>query len=282
MRILVCTKRDLHGAHFLNRLLPRLAGHELAGIWLSEKNRDAENSVPELVELRFLERTLPLELLFPLIDALPETLQDSAPDATFSGLSRRHRVPVEVITALDASTHARLAALAPDLVIVARFSHIFDAAAIALPRFGMVNIHPGRLPEFAGLHAPLRAVISDTRNFGCSLYWIDPGIDHGPLLSIIEQPIAWDCCLLQQIAGLYPLAIPALLALIDACATGQRPDGSPQDGKHRHYRSMPTPADFEALRQSGLCLWQPDTYLGWLQRYRPAGITLPVFALPPR
>ena len=37
MRILVCTKRDLHGAHFLNRLLPRLAGHELAGIWLSEK-----------------------------------------------------------------------------------------------------------------------------------------------------------------------------------------------------------------------------------------------------
>ena len=72
MRILVCTKRDLHGAHFLNRLLPRLAGHELAGIWLSEKNRDAENSVPELVELRFLERTLPLELLFPLIDALPE------------------------------------------------------------------------------------------------------------------------------------------------------------------------------------------------------------------
>jgi hypothetical protein len=45
---------------------------------------------------------------------------------------------------------------------------------------------------------------------------------------------------------------------------------------------MPTPADFEALRQSGLCLWQPDTYLGWLQRYRPAGITLPVFAAPPR
>lgn len=97
--------------------------------------------MPELVELRFGARAAPRKLLFPLIDALLETLQDTAPDATFAGLSWRHRVLLEVITALDASTHARLAALAPDIVIVARFSHIFDAAAIALPRFGMVNIH---------------------------------------------------------------------------------------------------------------------------------------------
>lgn len=31
MRILVCTKLDLHGAHFANRLLPALAGHEEIG-----------------------------------------------------------------------------------------------------------------------------------------------------------------------------------------------------------------------------------------------------------
>ena len=72
MRILVCTKRDIHGAHFLNRLLPALAGHEVLSVWLSDKNRDAEAAVSELAELRFVERTLPADLLFPLIDMLPE------------------------------------------------------------------------------------------------------------------------------------------------------------------------------------------------------------------
>ena len=130
MRLLVCTKRDLHGARLLNRLLPSLTGHELVGVWLSDKQRPAEAELPELAELACLERHLPVDLLFALVDALPPALADTAPAASFHGLARRHGVNLSVFDELpDAAT--RLAALAPDLVIVARFSHLFDAASIA-------------------------------------------------------------------------------------------------------------------------------------------------------
>ncbi len=282
MRILVATKLDLHGAHFLNRLLPALEGHELAALWLADKRRGAEDHVPALAELRFLEHTLPVDLLFPLIDALPGSLAARAPDATFAALGLRHRAPVEVIAALDATTQTRLRELAPDVVVVARFSHIFDAAAIAVPRHGLINIHPGRLPRHAGLHAPLRSVIDDAAHFGCSVHWIAPGIDTGPILAIHDAPIDPRRCLLDQTADLYPLAIPTVRATLDACAAGHRPPGTPQDLSRRRYRSMPTAADFTALDERGLRLWNPDAYARRLARYLPPGMALPPLPGAPR
>ena len=44
--------------------------------------------------------------------------------------------------------------------------------------------------------------------FGCSVHWITPGIDDGPLLNVIDQPIDLAGNLLDQTAALYPLAIP--------------------------------------------------------------------------
>lgn len=275
MRILVCTKLDLHGAHFANRLLPALAGHEVLGLWLADKERPAEGHIESLTELRFIEHQLPVELLFPLIDALPVQLAEGARDATFAGLGRRHRIPLETITAFDAPTRARFAALAPDLVIVARFSHLFDRASIAVPRHGILNVHPGRLPELAGLHAPLRAVIGGADAFGCSIHWITPGIDDGPLLGVIDQPIDLADTLLDQTTTLYPLAIPTLLTVIEACAAGHRPPGTPQDLRLRRYASMPGEAHFTALRQLGMRLWQPDALAGRLKGFLPPGIALP-------
>jgi hypothetical protein len=44
MRILVCTKLDLHGAHFANRLLPALAGHEVPCGWPTRNVRPKATS----------------------------------------------------------------------------------------------------------------------------------------------------------------------------------------------------------------------------------------------
>lgn len=283
MRILVCTKRDIHGAYFLNRLLPALAGHEVLSVWLSDKDRDAEAAISELAELRFVERTLPANLLFPLIDMLPEAITARAPEATFAGIGRRYRVPVEIVTGVnDDRTRARLAALAPDILIVARFSYLFDAETLALPCFGMLNVHPGRLPEYAGLHAPLRAVIDGAAAFGCSVHWIAAGIDDGPLLAVHDQPIDPTRSLLAQVGALYPLAIPTLLAVLADCATGRRPPGQAQDLSRRRYYSMPTATEFEALRRHGLRLSCPMDYTRCLGRYLPPGMALPDLPEPPR
>ena len=281
MNIVVCTKRDLHGALFLNHLLPQLGAHRVAGVWLSDKTRDAELAVPELAALRRLERTLPIDRLFPFIDALPQDIAAGARCATFAGLARRHGVAIEVVHEVNGEVARRqLAALEPDLVLVARFSLIFDARTIAVPRFGLLNAHPGQLPEYAGLQAPLRSVNDGASELCCSVHWIAPGIDTGPLLAQHWQPLDRRRPLLDQVGELYPLAIPTLLQVATECGAGRRPPGTEQDFSRRHYRSMPGPEEFEALRRRGQPLWTEPGYRDELALFMPPGVPLPALTLP--
>ena len=281
MNIVVCTKRDLHGALFLNHLLPRLGAHRVAGVWLSDKTREAELAVPELAALRHLERTLPIDGLFPFIDALRPETAALAPCATFVGLARRHGVAIEVVHEVNGeAARSKLAALEPDLVLVARFSHIFDARTIAVPRFGLLNAHPGQLPEYAGLQAPLRSVNDGASALCCSVHWIVPGIDAGPLLAQHWQPLDRRRPLLDQVGELYPLAIPTMLQVAAECQAGRRPPGTEQDFSRRRYRSMPGPEEFETLRRLGQPLWTEAGYRDELALFTPPGVALPAMTLP--
>ena len=281
MRLLICTKRDLHGAVILNRLLPALAGHQVLGVWLCDRLRQGESAVPELATMLRLERTLPLETLFPAIDRLPPTLAAQAPLATFEGLAHRHGVPIGIAPDVNSpQTQQRLAALDLDLVLVARFSQIFKAETLALPRLGMVNAHPGHLPEYAGLYARLRAFNDGADHFACSVHWVTPGIDAGPLLAVHTQPIDPRRSLLEPASGLYLLAIPTLVATVAECAAGRRPAGVAQDLSRRRYRSNPDAAEFDAMRRRGMRLWDEAAYLRSLADFLPPGVALPPLALP--
>ena len=281
MRILICTKRDLHGAVILNHLLPALAGHQVLGVWLCDRLREGERDVPELATMLRLERTLPVEELFPQVDRLPPALAAQAPLATFKGLERRHGVAIEIAPDVNGPlAHKRLAALDLDLVLVARFSQIFKAETLALPRLGMVNAHPGHLPEYAGLYARLRACNDGADHFACSVHWVTPGIDAGPLLALHTQAIDPRLSLLEPASGLYLLAIPTLVATVAECAAGRRPAGVEQDLSLRRYRSNPGAADFAAMRQRGMRLWDEAAYLRALADFLPPGVALPPLALP--
>ena len=281
MRILICTKRDLHGAVILNHLLPALAGQQVRGVWLCDRLREGERDVPELATMLRLERNLPVEDLFPLIDRLPPEVAAQAPLASFDGLAQRHGVAIEIVADVNApAARERLAALDIDLVLVARFGQIFKADTLAVPRLGMVNAHPGRLPEYAGLFARLRAFNDGASDFACSVHWITPGIDAGPLLAVHTQAVDRSRSLLEQTVGLYLLAIPTLLAAVADCAAGRRPEGVAQNLSLRRYRSIPGAAEFSAMRQRGLRLWDEAAYLQGLTEFLPPGLALPPLALP--
>jgi methionyl-tRNA formyltransferase len=167
-------------------------------------------------------------------------------------------------------------------VLVARFSLIFDAATIAVPRHGLLNVHPGRLPEYAGLHAPLRTVNEQAAEFSCSVHWITPEIDAGPLLAVHSTPIDRERSLLEQVGELYPLGIPTLLSVTKDCVAGRRPDGRPQDRSRRKYRSMPPTAAFATLFRRGMRLWSEVAYKKALSSFLPPGMALPALPLPPQ
>jgi folate-dependent phosphoribosylglycinamide formyltransferase PurN len=272
MRLILCVKRDLHGCIFLNRLLPRLAGHRLR-VLLSDKTRPAERAIPALAELAYLERGLPVERLFPLLDRQPET---GAEWATFAGLAHRHGCRCEIVDDINAiDVVSDLRTFAPDLIVSARFSHIFKPPAIAASRYGVINIHPGELPAYAGLFAPMRTVAEGGRQLVCCMHFMDDGIDSGPLVAVERLPYRPSAGLLDQIAELYPLAIEPLLELLVRLAAGRAPGGQAQDIGRRRYRSMPTAAEVAAFLAAGHRFWQPEGYDALLARFMPDGRNCP-------
>jgi hypothetical protein len=274
VRLTLCIKRDLHGAIFLNHLLPQLSGHVIE-VLLSNKVRPAETAIPALAEIAFLERTLPLERIFPLLDrsgARGEWL-------SFEALGRAYGYDYQIIDDINSpEAIAGLQAFAPDLIISARFSHIFKLPAIGIPRHGIINIHPGVLPEFAGLFAPMRSIADGRRELTCSLHFIDAGIDSGPLIATASLPYDKGDDLLARIAALYPLAIPPLLEAIAILERGAPLQTLTQDRTHRHYRSMPDTCEIEAFLALGHHFWQADTYDALLKRFIPDGSTTTIVA----
>lgn len=268
MRLILCVKRDLHGCIFLNRLLPRLVGHQVR-ILLSDKTRAAENDIPELAQLAYLERVLPIERLFPLLDG-GSTAGVAGEWATFTGLTTRYGARCEVVADINAAAViADLAAYAPDLIVSARFSHLFAPAAIAIARYGVLNVHPGELPAYAGLFAPLRTVAEGGEKLVCCLHRIDAGIDSGPIVAVESLPYRRELGLLAQIAEIYPLAIEPLLAVLDRLAAGGDIASRAQDRSRRRYRSLPDAPEIAAFLAAGHRLWTASSYDALLARFRP-------------
>lgn len=266
MRLALCTKRDLFGCMVLNRLLPRLRGHELL-VLLSDKTRPAEQDVPELAELKLLERDLPLGLLFPLCDRL----SDNAPALTFKRLAQRHEVAIHTVQQINTGDGAALLdSFEPDLILSARFSHIFKPPLIDRPRFGIYNVHPGALPRYAGLFAPMRGLLAGETQLGCTLHRMDDGIDSGPIYGIRYLPVNLERSLFWHVAGIYPLGLDMFDELLGRLERGEEVPLQVQDPASREYRSMPTAADFAAFRAAGGRLVTPDEYIENLSAYFPA------------
>jgi len=84
----------------------------------------------------------------------------------------------------------QLAALRPDLIVVAAYGQILPPAILELPRFGCLNVHTSLLPKYRGA-APIQwAILNDERETGVTIMKMDAGLDTGDILSQRATPIA--------------------------------------------------------------------------------------------
>ena len=91
--------------------------------------------------------------------------------------------------AFDADLFARVAAHRPDLVVLAGFMRILDAAAIAPWHGRMINIHPSLLPKYPGLHTHRRAIEAGDVVHGSSVHYVTAELDGGPVIAQARVPI---------------------------------------------------------------------------------------------
>ncbi|MEE9912391.1 MAG: methionyl-tRNA formyltransferase [Deltaproteobacteria bacterium] len=85
-----------------------------------------------------------------------------------------------------------LAALNPEMIVVAAFGQILPKAILEFPRLGCLNIHPSLLPEYRGA-APLNwSIIRGEAKTGVTIMLMDEGMDSGDILMQEETPLAPD------------------------------------------------------------------------------------------
>ena len=77
--------------------------------------------------------------------------------------------------------------LNPDLVVSAGFMRIL--APEFVKRFKVINSHPSLLPKFPGSHAVRDALLAGEDRTGCTIHWVDEGLDSGPVISQVEISI---------------------------------------------------------------------------------------------
>lgn len=91
--------------------------------------------------------------------------------------------------AFDAALADAIDAHAPDLVVLAGFMRILGDGFVQRYAGRLVNIHPSLLPAFPGLHTHRRALEAGVRIHGCTVHFVTPQLDHGPVIVQAAVPV---------------------------------------------------------------------------------------------
>ena len=91
--------------------------------------------------------------------------------------------------AFDAALEAAIERHSPDLVALAGFMRILGGDFVRHYSGRMVNIHPSLLPAFPGLHTHRRALQEGVKLHGCTVHFVTPQVDHGPIIAQAAVPV---------------------------------------------------------------------------------------------
>jgi phosphoribosylglycinamide formyltransferase 1 len=116
--------------------------------------------------------------------------------------------------AFDAALETAIERHSPDLVALAGFMRILGGDFVRHYSGRMVNIHPSLLPAFPGLHTHRRALQEGVKLHGCTVHFVTPQVDHGPIIAQAAIPVhprdteaTLAARVLHQEHRVYPLAL---------------------------------------------------------------------------
>ena len=87
---------------------------------------------------------------------------------------------------------AQLRALEPEAGVVVGYGHLLVPELLALPRRGMINVHPSLLPELRGAAPVEWAILRGLDSTGVTIMQMEAGMDSGPILHQIPHGIPAD------------------------------------------------------------------------------------------
>ncbi len=143
----------------------------------------------------------------------------SRPEAPGLGFAASAGIPAAVIPHRDrhafaTDAEALLREQRVEIVCLAGFMRVLEPSFVEAWRDRMVNIHPSLLPAFRGLHAQRQALATGVRFAGCTVHFVRPELDTGPIIGQAVVPVHPDddeerlsARILEVEHRLYPLAL---------------------------------------------------------------------------
>jgi methionyl-tRNA formyltransferase len=132
---------------------------------------------------------------------------------------------------------ARIAAEAPDLIVVVAYGQLLPKSILDIPRLGCINVHASLLPKYRGA-APINwAVARGETVTGITIMRMDEGMDTGPMLHVREIPIGGEDTAETMFSKLSILGAEALREALRKRREGTL-DETPQDAALATYAPM--------------------------------------------
>jgi len=113
---------------------------------------------------------------------------------------------------------AELASAGAEWVCLAGYMRLLSPAFVSRFPRRLINIHPSLLPSFPGLHAQRQALAAGVKVSGCTVHFVDEGLDSGPIVAQRAVEVldgdaeaALAARILEQEHELYPAALRRLI-----------------------------------------------------------------------
>lgn len=114
-----------------------------------------------------------------------------------------------------------LAALAPDVVVVAAYGKLLPEPVLATPRHGCLNLHPSLLPRHRGPSPVATAILEGDAVTGTTLMLLDLGMDTGPIIARRQYHLSGEETAETLTAALFQLGSQLLLEKLGPWVEGR-------------------------------------------------------------
>jgi phosphoribosylglycinamide formyltransferase-1 len=176
---------------------------------------------------------LPIDIRAVFSDRRTAPVLDIAEAAGIAAVALRPRDHADR-AAFDRSLFEHVARFDPQLIVLAGYMRVIDAATVAPWRGRMINLHPSLLPRHPGLDTYARALAAGDRSYGSTVHYVTDQLDAGPAISQVSLPVQAGDTPDAMAARLRPFEQSLLVETLGLIATGRvvlTPTGAAVDGK---------------------------------------------------
>lgn len=264
MNIIILANRDLASNYAVNLLLPHIENHNVQ-LFLSAKVGGSKNFIDGLDTLNFFEQGLFNQLICP---PLENCTSRNSEGKSFDQIADVLQQPVQDLNAInDKNGIEMIKSCSPDLIISIRYGVILKNDIIALPRYGVINLHSGLLPEYRGVMATFWAMLNQEKRIGTTLHYIeDDSIDTGSIIAQSHLSVDTSKSYLWHVLSLYTKGVDLIVDAVKQINIKKRLKTAEQQSTGGYF-TFPKASDLNRFREMGLKLFDQQEYVEFIKKH---------------